>query len=328
MTMKHLLVVAICLMGCSKANTISDGDETGDPTWGQQPALPVVEGTVNLNMTGDEHFVNAMSNAQPRIPNFPALTVKPNVLSGYVADLAGKPLKGAYIGVRVTAIGGSYTSVQAETNDKGYYEMSLPIGGCSYFANGYVMDYNGTQTVVGLRPSDGKMESFASGTGAVKNFIMQSYGPADPDDVSAQPQNSNNYYGGAIYFSYNVDWDSNLPNNLPKNGEIQIELIPDGKGIFGENRTFKVTKQIGYSGASIVNIPVGRYTIKVKLKDNRELKLKEVGPYANNYPALGLLPKVATGSASVLFIPEWQKTKSMVSAYKGNWMALNIGLSL
>ena len=328
MTTKHFLFAAFLLVGCSKPNTTPDGPGGGDNKWGAQPALPVVEGTSNFTLDGDGFYVNVMPNIQPRTPNFPALSVKPNVLAGYVADLAGKPLKGAYIGVRVTAIGGSYTSAQAETNEQGYYEMSLPIGGCSYYANGYTLDYDGTQTVVGLRPADGKLESFASATGAVKNFVMQSYGAGNPDDVSAQPQNSNNSYGGSIYFSYDVDWDNNKPTALPKDGEIQIELIPDGKGIFGENKTFNVTKKIGYSNITIVNIPVGKYTMKAKIKGGRELKMKEVGPYANNYPTLGLLPKTATGSASILFTPEWQKTKNMVSAFKSNWMALNVGLSL
>jgi len=252
--------------------------------------------------------------------------VKKGFLRGYVADLAGKPIKGAYIGARVTLVGGSYSGASAESDENGYYEINLPYGAVHYYATGYTIDYGSSRAVVGLTPADDNTSGFASETGMVKNFVLQSFGVGDKDEVLQQPGNPSNYYGGAIGIDYQVDWDNNVPSYLPPDGEIEIDLIPEGKGYYGETKSFKVYKKIGYSRAMILNIPIGKYTMKAKLRGGEELKMKVVGPYANAYPKFGLKPAEAIGSASVLFTPSFQVTPGMVTPHRGNWQAVDIKL--
>ncbi|MDJ1481937.1 carboxypeptidase-like regulatory domain-containing protein [Cytophagaceae bacterium YF14B1] len=322
------LVFTLFACSCKKdSDTTSPGD-SANPDWGSQPPLPVVNGEATFHLSGNEFYVNVMGNVQPRTPNFPSLSVKKGVLRGYVADLSGKPIKGAYIGVRVTVIGGSYSGASAETNEKGYYEINLPIGPVHYYATGYTIDYGDGRAVVGLHPADDNTSGFASETGNVENFVLESYGVGDKEEVLHQPSNSNNYYGGSISLDYQVDWDHNVPNYLPADGEIELQLIPQEPGLYGETKSFKIYKKIGYTKLIIVNIPIGKYTIKAKLTDGRELKMREVGTYAGYYPAFGLKPAEAKGSAGILFTPVVGRTPQMVPAHGGNWESTQIQLEL
>lgn len=321
--MKSLFWLLMLSAGCTTDPDVAPGGTEG---WPDQPALPVIDGQETFSVDGDEFAVNVMGDLQPRSPRFPSLDVRKGYLRGYVADLAGKPVKGAYIGARVTLVGGAYSGAHAETDENGYYEINLPIGAVHYYATGYTIDYGGSRAVVGLAPADDNTSGFASETGMVKNFVLQSFGVGDKDEVLQQPGNSSNYYGGAISFDYQVDWDHNVPNYLPEDGEIEIELVPDGKGYYGESRSFKVYKKIGYSGLAILNIPVGKYTIKAKLREGGDLRMTASGTYVNVYPQFGLKPRTAAGSASVLFTPSWQVTPGMVPAHRGNWQAVVIRL--
>ncbi len=322
------LLVTLCACGCKTDPEATNPDNPTDPNWGEQPPLPVVTGESVFHLSGNEFYVNAMGNVQPRIPNFPTLSVKKGVLRGYVADLRGRPVKGAYIGVRVTVVGGSYTGASAETNEKGYYEINLPIGAVHYYATGYTIDYGQGRAVVGLHPADDNTSGFASETGSVENFVLQSYGVGSKDNVAQQPGNSTHYYGGAISLDYQVDWDHNVPTYLPPDGEIELLLTPEEPGLYGENKSFKIYKKIGYSKVIIVNIPVGKYSIKAKLTDGRALKMREVGTYAGYYPAFGLKPTEAIGSASILFTPVVGRTPQMIPAHGGNWENTQIQLQL
>ncbi|MCK7554413.1 carboxypeptidase-like regulatory domain-containing protein [Chitinophaga sedimenti] len=302
----------------------------GGAVWGQQPPLPVVNGNTTFSLNGDQFAINVMGNDQPRMPVFPKLDVKKGYARGYVADLSGKPLKGAYIGVRGTLVGGSYSGATAETDDNGYYEMELPTGTCHYFAAGYTIDYGAGRATVSLLPSDESIATFPSADGKVRNFVMTSYGIGNRDEVAQQPGNSANYFGGAIHFDYQLNYEGEIPvpNYLPYNGEIEITLTPDGPGLFGETKSFTISKKIGVALFSVVNIPVGKYTITAKLKDNRNLKITETGTYAGSYEHWGLMPRTATGNAKLMFIPVWQVDKTKVSYYHGNWQTLNLKLEL
>ncbi|MCE7059295.1 carboxypeptidase-like regulatory domain-containing protein [Dyadobacter sp. CY343] len=324
MKFKQLFWAVLLLAGCT--TTDPDVGPDGEQGWPDQPELPVIGGSETFSIGGDEYEVNVMGDKQPRSPKFPALQVKKGFLRGYVADLAGKPIQGAYIGARVTLIGGSYSGASAESDENGYYEINLPIGAVHYYATGYTIDYGGTRAVVGLTPADDNTSGFASETGMVKNFVLQSFGVGNKDEVLQQPGNPSNYYGGAISLDYQVDWDDNVPNYLPADGEIEIELIPEGKGFYGETKSFKVYKKIGYARAIILNIPIGRYTMKAKLRGGEELRMTASGMYANSYPKLGLKPETAIGSASVLFTPSWQVTPAMVTPHRGNWQAVVVRL--
>jgi hypothetical protein len=323
MKIKQLFWAALVFAGCT---TDPDVAPDGTDGWGEQPELPVIGGQETFSLSGDEYGVNVMGNTQPRSPKFPSLSVKKGFLRGYVANLAGTPLKGAYIGARVTLVGGVYSGASAETDENGYYEINLPIGAVHYYATGYTIDYGSSRAVVGLTPADDNTSGFASETGMVKNFVLQSFGVGNKDEVLQQPGNPSNYYGGAISLDYQVDWDNNVPEYLPADGEIEIELIPDGKGFYGETKSFKVYKKIGFSRAIILNLPIGKYTMKAKLRGGGDLRMIASGAYASAYPNFGLKPATAVGSASVMFTPSWQVTPGMVPAHRGNWQAVVVRL--
>ena len=322
-----LLVPYITLAGCSKAqhNTTDNG------AWGEQPALPVVDGKSDFTISGDGYYVNVMGNSIPRMPVFPSLSVKAGIARGYVADLNGKPLKGAHIGVSSSLTGGFYSSGSGLSDDNGYYEFAIPAGAAYFFGTATTITYNETAAVVALYPVGGA-SSFPSGNGAVKNFVLLSYGPANPDEVAQQPGNESNYYGGAMSFNFNINYAGDYyqnPEYMPEDGVTEIELIPVGSGLYGETRSFKITRQIGNStGFSIHNIPVGKYTINAKMSDGRKLKMSATGTKANVYEHLGLKPDNAVGTSTVTFTPNHQYTPVMVPFFKSNWDALEIELKL
>ncbi|SEM27719.1 Carboxypeptidase regulatory-like domain-containing protein [bacterium A37T11] len=188
------------------------------------------------------------------MPVFPSLSTKPGIARGYVADLTGKPLKGAHIAVSSTMDGGWYSSGSALTDENGYYEFTIPAGAAYFFGTATTITYNETQTVVALYPAGGKT-SFPSGEGVVRNFTLLSYGPANPDEVAQQPNNESNYYGGALSFSFHINYKDDgyqVPEYLPEDGVIDMELIPIGSGLYGETKSFKISKQIGNTMVFII----------------------------------------------------------------------------
>ncbi|MET0461614.1 MAG: carboxypeptidase-like regulatory domain-containing protein [Chitinophagaceae bacterium] len=319
----HLLLTSLLISSCSKS---SKGSAAEDTTWKPQPDLPVISGSANFTIPASGHYVNVMGSSIPRMPVYPTLKVKQNFARGYVADLTGKPLKGAHIGIN-----GYYASQTAVTDNNGYYEFKLPPGASYFFGTATTITYNETTAVVALYPADGSVR-LPSGEGVVKNFVLLSYGPANPDEVGQQPNNETNYYGGAVYFNFNINYSSD-PNPtaeyLPSNGIIEIELIPL-ECLYGERKSFKVSRQISDISTSfaIQNIPIGKYTIKAALSDGRKLKMSENGPRAGVYEKLGLIPRSATGTSTITFTPSWQSTPVMVASFKSNWDAVKIGLKL
>lgn len=321
----YLLVPYMVLAGCSKG----DNSTTGESSWGDQPALPVVDGKADFTISGNEYYVDVMNNAIPRMPHFPSLSVQSGIARGYVADLKGNPLKGAHIGVSSSLTGGFYSSGTGLTDDNGYYEIVIPAGAAYFFGTATTITYNETPAVVALYPVGGTA-SFPSGQGVVKNFVLLSYGPGKPDDLAQQPNNESNYFGGALHFDFNINYKNDPyqnPEYLPEDGIIEIELTPVAPCLYGETRSFKVTRQIGASTAfSIHNIPVGKYTINAKMSDGSPLTMSATGTKANVYPKLGLKPDNAVGTSTVTFTPNHQYTPVMVSSFKSNWDALEITL--
>ena len=321
-TIKHFAMAALLLVGCSKKSNLENKD--GDGTWGQQPALPTVTGQQTFYLDGDATYVNVMGNTQARTPNFPALSVKKGFLRGYVADLSGKPLSGAYIGVRATV--GLSSRANAVTNANGYYEMQLPYGAIDFYAAGYQMDYGTAKAVVGLYPADDSIIGFASETGAVKNFVLQSYGLANKADVASHPSYSTSYFGGALLLDYGINWaGENYAEYLHEGDVIEFTLTPDGAGIFGENKSFTIHKTVGIGKLTIANIPVGKYTVSAKI-NGVALKTTESGTNAGAFPAWGLKPSGTTGLATVMFTPIFQSSYETTPAHRGNWQSLTIRL--
>lgn len=330
MKITHMLIAAMLLSSCSKSsNATGDdqvpGDNEGAKAWPAQTAVPAVAGENTFVAGGNDTYVNVMGNTQPRMPNYPALTTKGGILRGFVADLSGKPLKGAFIGIRST-VGGT-TGASAQTNDNGYYEIGLPYGAITYYAAGYEITYGAGKAVVGLAPADGKWEGFASETGQVKNFVLLSYGLGQASELASQPSNQSNYYGGSLYIDYNVDYNdgSPLPLKVKIGQTVEITLTPDGPGLFGENRTFRIKKTVGLGFfANVVNIPIGKYTITAKMQDGRVLKMSESGVNKHSWAHLGLKPDETTGPSSVLFTPVRERTLNMTTAGYSNWQKLTI----
>jgi hypothetical protein len=341
-----LLLCALLLTGCpgskeptpntQNPDTQKPDDKDPDdkiPSWGKQPALPAVAGEDAFALAAADGHVNVMKNFMPRMPSFPKLKLTPGKMTGFVADLSGKPLKGAFVGVRSTVVGGSYSSADDETDENGFYEILVPYGAAEVWAAGYSIDYGSGKAAIGLYPEDGDMESFQSDKGLVKNFVLLSYGLADEDERAEKPWSSAGYFGGALYLSYNMGdpgdiWAS--VGSLPYNSEIEIKLTPKGEMLYGETKTFTITKNVGdasFGSCTINNLPVGLYTMSAKMKDGRPLKLRQIGPYVSSYPHHGLKPKEAVGSVEVWFTPMGVKASFGTPNY-GSWRPVDIKVEL
>jgi hypothetical protein len=333
-----LLLSALLLTGCpgshEPAPSAQDPDDQNPdneiPTWGKQPSLPAVGGEAAFALAGTDGHVNVMENVMPRMPNFPKLKPTPGKMTGFVADLSGKPLKGAFVGVRSTLVGGSYSSADDETDENGYYEILVPYGAAEVWAAGYSITYGSGKAAIGLCPEDGEVESFQSDKGLVKNFVLLSYGLADEDERAEKPWSSAGYFGGALYISYTLGDPNDMwasAGSLPYDAEIELKLTPKGETLYGEKRTFTITKKVENLNFTINNVPVGLYTLSAKLKDGRQLKLRQIGPYVSSYPHHGLKPTEALGSAEVWFTPMGVKASSGSPNY-GSWRPVDIKVEL
>ncbi|WP_131694826.1 hypothetical protein [Dyadobacter tibetensis] len=320
--MAALLVTGMC---CENADLPSEDGEGGGGGWPQQTAYSPLSGQASINIGPNERYVNLMGQDQAPMPKFPKIGIKKGFVRGYVADITGKPLKGAYIGVRVTMVGGHYSGASGESDENGYYEIQLPYGTVEYYAAGYTIDYGSGKAVVGLHPADDNSSGFASENGMVKNFVLQSYGQANKDDVLQYPGYASTYYGGALTIDYFLDW--NTGNDLQEGDVIVLELTPDGPGIFGDKKSFKIQKTAGAIRTTLVNIPVGKYTITAKLSDGRKLKMRESGPYANYYAHLGV-KSTTPGTGSLLFVPSIRVTPAQAPPHRSNWDTIQLLLEL
>ncbi|WP_460977707.1 hypothetical protein [Spirosoma knui] len=321
----------VLLAGCKKDPVFPGGGESA--TWGAQPALPAVSGEAQLRLDAGDDYVSVMGNTFPRMPVFPDLKPKAGIVRGYVADLAGKPLEGAYIGIRSTATGGYYSGASDETDANGYYEITIPWGAADFYAAGYTIDYGEGRAVMSLYSADGKLGSFPSKDGLVKNFVLLSYGVLNKDRVSQHPNDPTNYAGGSFYITYNVADPTSVYNPatyIPENAEIEVTLTPDGPGLYGERKSFVITKKVSTLNYNflVMNVPVGRYTINATLKKGPALHLEAVGRYASISPYFGLQPTEATGTAKLLFTPDSQSGDSMTLPNRGNWGSLQIKVEL
>jgi hypothetical protein len=323
---KYFIFLIVWFASCQDSSEVKSAQN-----WGEQPDLPKVSGQATFNMSANQYYVNVMGNTIPRMPNFPSLSVKGGIARGYVADLLGNPLKGAHIGVSSSLTGGFYSSGSGYTDENGYYEFTIPAGAAYFFGTAITVNYNDTPTVMALYPVGGT-SSFPSGNGVVQNFVLLSYGVGNPDELAQQPGNESNYFGGALSLGFHLNYPGDPfqdPEYLPSDGTIEIELTPVEPGMYGETRSFRISKKIGNTTIfSIHNIPVGKYTITARMSDGRKLKMTAVGPLANVYEKLGLSPDEAVGTSTVTFTPNYKYTPVMVSSFKSNWDALEIDLRM
>lgn len=283
-----------------------------------------------FNLSAGDDFVNVMGSKMPPLPAFPALPKKSGFLRGYVKDSSGKPLAGAYVGVRSTLNGGSYSGASGTSDAKGYYEIKLPFGAIHLYAGAYTVDYGELRASLSLHPADGKLDGFASAEGDVENFVLLPYGIADRNQVSENPNGATNYYGGAVRINYNLaeNGDSYAPENyIRENSEIEITFTPEGNLLDGSAGTkFVIRKNVGSAMFfNIYNIPLGKYTITASLvKGNRPLFMRQSVRNKNNS---GITPKEATGRASLVFEPYSAQDVMTKPAY-GSWTPIDINLYL
>jgi hypothetical protein len=298
----------------------------------QTPSTEAPQSAQTFEVPANGGVVNVMKGVAPKMPTFSKLAVKAGFVRGYVKDASGKPLEGAVIGVRSSAAGGFYSGGQGKTDEKGYYEITVPWGAAEFYCAGYSVDFYDERAALGLHPADGEASQFASAKGAAENWVLLNHGIADRDGASESPEYINNYYGGGLSIGYYVadprfDGDS----GLPEGAEIDLSLIPDGPlldGSKGRNFIFSQRVQNGVGrGFKIVNVPIGRYRLVAWLKQDGKpspLKIKETGPYGNR--PFGLQPKQAEGSATLTFRPGGA-TAGKVAAGHGNWSSVDITLS-
>jgi hypothetical protein len=224
--------------------------------------LPAVTGT-NMLLVKDPY--DAMKGiAQPKAPVFPKLARKPGFISGMAKSADGKALANAQIIVQSSAAGGFRTSVRTRTNAQGLYEIAVPVGICQVVNADWRTTYNGQSYLLPLHPVDGEREYFNSKTGAVENLILRTYGVADPSAANS-PQYGSYYYGGHI----RLQW---FGSDIPEGGTFQITLKPQGPLLGGGTaRTLVFRIPNKEAGERFLNdIPLGRYTIDVKLFDDGE----------------------------------------------------------
>lgn len=305
-------------------------EEPQEPVVRPRVAAPEVGdagGAINLELAAATFYVNVMKGAMPRLPQFPALTKKPGIVRGYVYDTNGRPLKGAKLGVRSTAVGGFYSGSAATTDDKGYYEITAPAGVAHFYCAGYAVEHGEGLAAVGLHPADGQAGNFATPNGEVKNFVLLPYGIADRAKVQDDPRAGGNYYGGTVVMGWNVDDGGVLssPNYLPNGSTIEFTLTPTGPMMDGSRgRTIVIRKTVSASSPSqlyVNNIPVGPYQVSAKLAGGGALKMRETGPYANR--PFGLEPKEAVGRTTLMLRPGTAQA-DMVPANYGSWSQVSI----
>ncbi|HEX8636959.1 MAG TPA: hypothetical protein VF692_02770, partial [Pyrinomonadaceae bacterium] len=167
-----------------------------------EEAVAVSTGTKTISIDGETDYVNVMGDEMIAMPQFSALAKKPGKARGYVKDWTGKPLTGAYIGVRASGLGGKYAGAHTETDAKGYYEINIPWGTADFYAAGYTIDYAAGRAALGLQPADGETGGFASAEGAVENFVLFPYGAISNSDSSENPRLASAYYGGSISLNF------------------------------------------------------------------------------------------------------------------------------
>jgi hypothetical protein len=332
--MKHLIPLLFVSMLSLHACTTEKENEAPDPGPDdvitqelEFSALPTSTASFALSETADH--VNVMGSQRKPLPSFKSLQVKPGRAIGFVKDSYGRPITGAYIGIRSSVVGGVYSSATAVTNDKGYYEILIPFGTAEFFSAATTIDYGPGRAAMGVFPADSALNSFASEAGVVKNFVLIPYGRGRLDAVSERPWLSSNYFGGSLFISYNTKVAGDIwapAGSLLEGSEFEIKLEPE-EWLFhaAEKKTIIIRKKTGNLNFNVVNIPVGRYKISARLVNGAELRLKEIGPDAGS--SFGLSPKQAIGSTTLWFHPNTAQT-NLTGTYTGNWNPIDVKIEL
>ena len=231
----------------------------------ESDGLPEIVTNANTVMVNDRN--DAMKGQpQPKIPAFSTLARRPRTARGMVKDESGNPIVGAHIVVQASAAGGFRTDVSAQTNASGVYEIPLPIGVCQVVNADCNVQYNGQTYVLPLQAVNGERKYFNAQEGGVENFVLQTYGPADPSAVSVRPEHGSNYYGGVV----RLVW---FHTDLPEGGTFELTLEPQG-ALLGSVPPRKLVFRVANKGlgeAFLNDVPIGRYTLRGKLYDKGDI---------------------------------------------------------
>jgi hypothetical protein len=344
---KLLLALLLLASSCKKSGNNDTDDDPGGGggggtgggggstkyEWPTQTPLPEVSGTATLTIEENQDYVNAMGDAMPRMPKFPQVSVKAGHLRGFVADLSGKPIKGAYIGVSSTSFGGTHTLERGYTDENGYYEFLLPAGATNISGAGAIITYGeqpGGQAAVGLYPVDGNLT--VPPTGAVRNFVLLTYGLASAHWRAEDPSSYKGYFGGTLRIEY-VAWERFFTEHgIPVGSEIEVTLSPiAGTTLNGENKKFIVTRKFGGQtilNFIITNLPIGKYAISARLKDGRQLKLQEAATNITLYPKHGLTTTGFVTASELFFYPMHFDKINEANALSGAWRQLPVTVQL
>lgn len=309
-SLRAIVVLGWVACGCGHSSTEEPipGKLREPLPFGQLP-----ESSKALAVSGPVFYVNVMGDKMPIFPEFAALPVKPNVLRGYVKDVYGRPVQGAEIGVRSSIVGGAYSSASGVSDNKGYYEILLPVGTVEVWGTKYMWTYEGGRAPVALCPADKHLDSFTSTRGGIEHFVLFPYGLANSDAVGRGPYWPSSYLGGSIHLSYTLRTESlPLPGSFPVGSTIVVKLIPLDL-LHGEEKiSFTIRKVVESSELYINNLPVGRYRIELSTGGGQVIPFRE---NINLKPQYGLNPKQAKGNAEVTFLPG----EPEVLAWHGNW---------
>lgn len=305
-------------------------EERSQPAVKQPAAAPAPAGeTIRIELQPQAYYVNPLKGTMPPIPQFPNLAKKPGVVRGYVYDSKGRPLKGAKLGVRSTAVGGFYSGASATTDDQGYYEISAPTGVAHFYCAGYAVEHGEGLAAMALHPADGSMETFATPSGAVRNWVLLPYGIADRARVQDDPRAGSNYYGGTVVLGWSIDEGGifSSPNYLPNQSTFEFTLTPTGPLLDGsQSRTITIRKTVSTGTSNqlyVNNIPAGPYRVSAKLVSGGALRIRETGPYTNR--PFGLEPKQAVGQGALMLRPDTADA-GMVPGGHGAWGQISLTL--
>ena len=332
--MKHLIPLVLLGLLVMTACTTKKENESPEPEpeeiiLEEVPFSALAQTTALFNLDENAAYVNVMGNQRKPLPAFRTLTRKAGRAIGFVKDSYGRPITGAHIGIRSSVVGGVYSNGTGVTNDKGYYEFTIPFGTAEFFSAAYTIDYGAGRAAIGLFPADSALHSFASEEGVVKNFVLLPYGRGNTDAISEQPWFGRNYFGGSLFISYDTKEPGDIwapAGALLEGSEFEIRLEPE-EWLFhaSERKSFVIRKKTGNLNFTIVNVPAGRYKISARLLGGDDLRLREIGPYANS--SFGLAPKQAIGSATIWFNPDGAQASS-TGAYTGNWRTVDLKIQL
>jgi hypothetical protein len=275
------------------------------------------------------NYINVMGKEMPEMPDFDELSAEPGKVRGYVKDWKGNPLAGAQFGVRSTATGGFYSGSQGESDADGFYQFEVPAGVAHFYNAGYAVEWGDDGlAAIGLHPADGKLDSFASTTGGVENFVLLPYGVTSRENTQQNPHLASTYYGGSIYIHY---YAAEAGNDYPMQGSviegsvIEISLTPEGEMYAGNDvpESFTIRKTVGFAGGFYIhNLPLGNYRMSVKTADGEPLKMELNKPRNSEF---GMKPEETSDSAVVTFAPGDARA-NMVTPQYGGWSTIGINL--